>query len=302
MSASFSPAPWPCVAFLALAAPFLSLNPAQAADVAVPRPVPAPTPVEQPAPQSARWCYAGVSGGAQHMAFAVDLRAVPGYMNDPSFVSDHKGRQTSPLLGGQIGCNAIHRSWLVGFEFDGHILLTDPPADCVTRIDPARECLQVRDRFALAGSLRGGFIHGDLLLFGKVGLALVNTEFHFDHERTKPRNTGVTPGAPWQYEDVHERKAELSQYGVLLGFGAEYMFDEGWSAKVEFNHISTPRKEFDATITKGKFCSNVEPYTCARWNGQSVTPANYRVTNGDVLRQVANLSRGLVKVGVNKRF
>ena len=306
MSARFSKVALRCAAFAAAAAPALvSPLSARAADVATPRVVSLPPPVQkdQPPPDS-QWCYGGLHGGFQHTRFEVDAKQTPSYLNLPSVVNDHKGYFTAPIIGAQVGCNYVARSFLAGVEVEGWLQPYRSPPHCETLIDPARECMRVRDRFALAGSLRGGYVHGDFLFFGKLGLAWLNTDFSFDHHRTKARENGAAETAPWQYEDVHKRSGRLSQMGLLLGFGAEYMMDDGWSAKLEFNQILTTRKEFDSVISSGKFCSEQSDFKCAQVaaDGTTVTPPNYRDTSGDIVRQVAKMGRSVVKLGVNKRF
>jgi hypothetical protein len=312
MSAPISAAALRRMASLAVFAPLaasifaaaLAPRPAEAADVSAPRVVSLPPAVQDQPPPDSQWCYGGLHGSVQHTRFDVDARQMPSYLNPPSFVNHHKSYVTAPIIGAQVGCNYVAKSFLIGVEGEGWLQPFRSPPHCETLIDPARECMRLRERFGLAGSMRGGYIHGDFLFFGKLGLAWLNTDFDFDHHRTKARDNGAVTAAPWQYEDVHQRSGRLSQVGLLLGFGAEVMMDDGWSAKLEFNQIFTNRKEFDSVISSGKFCSNQSGNSCAvlASDASAVTPANYRDMSGDIVRQVAKMGRSIVKVGVNKRF
>lgn len=276
-----------------------------ATDAAVPRMAPVfhapPLQQLQPAPQDPRWCYAGVHGGLMQLRYDVKTFSTPFGQHEPySPVEDVKGTHYLPLIGAQIGCNYVQKNFLIGFEAETWIVPNTPP-DCSINFDPIRSCVTIREKPAVAGSLRAGVIHGNFLFFGKVGLAYLNTNVITNFHRTVSVANVPTDGTPWQSDERHVRRGSLSQTGVLLGLGAEYMIDETWSAKVEVNKIITAssHKNFDAIIDSGgTVCSSNEPaaFPC------NASPVVYRNTSGMIAKQAAKFGRGVFKIGVNKRF
>jgi len=289
---------------LAVAA-FLTPFNARAAYVATPRVTPLYQPPQQqlqPPPRDPRWCYAGVHGGLMQLRYDVKTYSTPYGQDEPySPVEDVKGTHYLPLIGAQIGCNYIQKNFLIGFEAETWIVPGTPP-DCTINFDPIRSCVTIREKPAVAGSLRAGVIHGNFLFFGKVGLAYLNTSIVTDFHRTVSIANTPTGTTPWQSDERHIRRGSIDQTGVLLGLGAEYRINETWSAKVEVNKIITAsqHKNFDAVLDPGStVCSSngtTPPYPCSGSN------AAYRDTSGMIAKQAAKLGRGIFKVGVNKRF
>ncbi len=276
-----------------------------AADAALPRVTPLYQPPQQqlqPVQQDPRWCYAGVHGGLMQLRYDVKTISTPfGQANPYSPVEDVKGTHYLPLIGAQIGCNYIQKNFLIGFEAETWIMPPTPP-DCTIAFDPIRSCVTIREKPAIAGSLRAGVIHGNFLFFGKVGLAYLHTEVVTDFHRTVSVANTPTVGAPWQSEERHIRRGSLEQSGVLLGIGAEYMIDETWSAKVELNKVITAsdHKNFDAILDSGStVCSSngtAPAFPC------NADPVVYRNTSGMIAKQAAKFGRGIFKIGVNRRF
>ncbi len=259
-------------------------------------------PVYAPAtpPTAHDWngCYGGLHGGGQIMNFHYDTISTP-YGVRINQTSEHSATFTSALFGGQIGCNASIGYMLAGVEFDAWYAPGPFDETCKTLIDPILDCVRVRERPAISGAARFGFVHSSFLFYGKVGLAYLNTDFESVYHRSKPKGNTPTVGAPFQYEEKHTRNGLLSRTGLLLGFGLEYAIDENWSTKLEYNNIVTTRSEFNSTIEQGGFICNNNvsgsfPVACN-------TGANTD-TSGMVARQVAKLGRSIVKVGLNRKF
>jgi opacity protein-like surface antigen len=257
-----------------------SFHGAHAADMQSPRIVQPVTYAPQSPPPQISWdgCYAGLHGGGQLAKVNYDTvsttpNALPIYK-----VSTHNDTFTSALVGAQIGCNKIVSHLLVGFEFD--VWYAPGPFDerCRTQIDPILDCVRIRERPAVSGAGRFGFVHSSVLFYGKAGVAYLNTDFESRYHRTKIKGNTPTIGAPFQYEEKHTRAGLLSQAGLLLGFGVEYAINETWSTKLEYNNIITAEKEFKSVIaTGGVLCTD----------GTSCN-AGYTDTSGLAAKQVVS--------------
>jgi hypothetical protein len=289
------------VAVAAFLAPFN----VRAADVAMPRVThwqQPPQPQQQPQqPRDPRWCYAGVHGGLMQLNYDIVTNETPYGQSPYKPVENVKGTHFLPLIGAQIGCNYIQQNIMIGIEAETWIVPGTPP-DCSVSFDPVRDCVTIREKPAFAGSLRAGFIHGNFLFFGKLGLAYLTTDIVTDHHRTISKANTPFPDEAFQYNENHKRRGTLSQSGLLLGFGAEYMIDENWSTKIEVNKVITAsdRKNFDAVLGPGStVCDNNDDnYKCF---GTTGVVAN-RDTSGAIAKQTARFGRGIFKIGVNRRF
>lgn len=283
--------------------PWAALLPAvgaNAADMKMPpplSPISAPPLVTEPAPTPTPrdyWCHLGAFAGAQHLAFDQKLVSNPYFPQPVPGINEHKGSGVRGLAGGAVGCNLVSNSLFGGFEFEVWTGFGPPIEHSGYALDPVADHLAIRDRLAFAGSLRAGFMFGSAIFYGKIGLAQLNTDLNTDYTRTKARETGVTPSDPWQIDVRYKSAASLSQTGLLVGLGLEYLVDQNWSTRAEVNYIFTGAEEFQSTVTSGTRCDANTTTLCENAPRQNLA--------GDKNTQSIHMGRSMVKFGVNRRF
>lgn len=170
----------------------------------------------------------------------------------PPCVAPLVGRETiaSPDLGGlvggfQAGYNVQHGQWVFGAEaqvsFGG---MDDCDRIIVPGIFPAPEgigadaCTDVKWMGSAAG--RVGYAFGQFLPYLTGGLALA----HEEHQILEPNGDIVTTAV------------SDTATGYMLGAGAEFMFADGWSAKLEYNYLDFGTDRFTLVNVNNGFVSD----------------------------------------------
>lgn len=132
------------------------------------------------------------------------------------------------LGGGTIGANAQAGSFVFGVE--GEILgtgikgsqsETGPGAGVVTQTNTINSKI---DWLALATARAGFVAGGNLLLYGKGGVAIAQEAHTLDFSTTGPTSTASFSG-----KAIHS--------GVVAGAGAEYALAPNWSVKAEYDYV-----------------------------------------------------------------
>lgn len=137
------------------------------------------------------------------------------------------------LTGLQFGYNYQFGSWLVGAEADASLSDIEGAARCA---NGAYVCNTKIDGLATFG-LRGGYILGNLLVYGKVGGGWL----HETVDLTPTPGIGVT--------SIPQGKA--TRFGEMAGAGLEYAFYPNLSAKLEYNYLNFDRGTISATDQAG---------------------------------------------------
>ena len=119
------------------------------------------------------------------------------------------------FVGGiQAGHNWQSGNFVFGFEIDATLV------DWSDDLNNDDELVRADTDFV--GTLRGraGFAMDNLLLFGTAGVAITDTNYYVnDHtDDTDPNEYG---------------NLRLNDFGLVVGGGVEYAFDENWSIKAE---------------------------------------------------------------------
>jgi outer membrane immunogenic protein len=201
-------------AIVALAA--LLAAPAMAADMPVKYVPPAPPPVF-----SWSGCYIGV-----HVGAGWQVSSFAGGESGSSVPDSGVGW----LGGGQAGCNAQWRAFVIGLEGEGSTLYDR----FFNQSGPFTSEATSRSRWDGAVSVRSGIAFDRAFIYGKLGA--VWGKFDYSSSFTSPFvNTTVT--------------ADAVITGVLIGVGFEYALTDNWTTKFEYNYIDYGNKivEFLAT-------------------------------------------------------
>ncbi|WP_426608879.1 outer membrane protein [Bradyrhizobium sp. McL0616] len=130
------------------------------------------------------------------------------------------------LGGGQIGYN-FQSGWAV-FGVQGDIAGMDVKGTtpCVAG---AASCTAKSDWLGTATARLGGVVGDRTLVYVKGGAAWMHT----DHSLSIPGGFGLGVGSVG---------ASATTLGWLLGLGAEYAFDQNWSAFIEYDYIDFEKK------------------------------------------------------------
>jgi outer membrane immunogenic protein len=239
--------------------------PAMAADMApAPRPVykaPIPVPV-------CIWCgwYVGVNaGGTFGGTNSTTVASSPGspnpaQINAPIFAANYAslasnvvdgGNNGGFIGGGQIGYNwQWTPSWVVGMEADFQGLGKNTGSASISRslVDQFGNSLttttSVQHELDYLGTVRGriGFlVNPTLLVFGSGGLAYGGIKASTSESQTIS-NTLIGPA--FTSGSLSDTRA-----GWTLGGGAEWMFWQNWSAKVEYLYYDLGSANYGAGVS-----------------------------------------------------
>lgn len=130
------------------------------------------------------------------------------------------------LGGGQIGYN-FQSGWAVfGIQADIAGMDVNGTAPCLFGI---ASCSSRSDWLATVSGRFGGVVADKTLIYAKGGAAWLNTT----HSVTAP--AGFFPAAT-------SASAENTNFGWLLGFGAEYAFSPNWTAFIEYDYMQFDTK------------------------------------------------------------
>jgi outer membrane immunogenic protein len=234
-------------AIVALAA--LLAAPAMAADMPVKYVLPAPPPVF-----SWSGCYIGL-----HVGAAWQVSSFAGGESGSSVPDSGVGW----LGGGQAGCNAQWRAFVIGLE--GEIWGSTLYDRFFSSSFPFTDEFRARNRWDGAISVRSGVAFDRAFVYGKLGA--VWGKFEYDGLFTSPLTTQTVTGSS-------------TITGVLIGVGFEYALTDNWTTKFEYNYIDYGNKIVDFTST---FCS---PAGC----------------DTDTFRQTVKERKQLAKLGINYKF
>jgi outer membrane immunogenic protein len=192
----------------------LAAAPAMAADMPVKYVPPAPPPVF-----SWSGCYIGVHVGAGWQ--------VSNFVGE-GFIDSGVGW----LGGGQAGCNAQWRAFVIGLE--GEVWGSTLYDRIFDQSGPFSQELRSRNRWDGAVSVRSGVAFDRAFIYGKLGA--VWGKFDYDALFTGIfTNTTITGSA--------------TITGVLIGVGFEYALTDNWTTKFEYNYIDYGNKIVDFTST-----------------------------------------------------
>lgn len=185
-------------------------------------------PVKAPVPFAVyNWAgfYLGVNGGIARQNYSIAA-------NDEG--STVTGSATGGIVGGQVGYNWQLRSWVVGIEVDedwanlsntqitGESGFSGLATSKVDSLGSAR--------------LRTGLAVEDTLLYVTGGVAWGHVENGWGQGYTVPRNTCC---------DVFSGQTRV---GWVTGVGAEHMFDQHWSVRLEGLYYDLGRNTVNTTI------------------------------------------------------
>lgn len=158
--------------------------------------------------------YLGVHGGYARSNFT---NYDSGLFNPDSCwnCNNDYGSSISGFIGGgTIGYNQVTGNYLLGIEGEIGFGNVNGSANDPTNIDPETN-VRVKSYGTVAG--RAGYVAGDLLVYGKVGLGVVNTNLNW-----------VDP----YYEADASGRATMS--GAVVGGGIEYAVKPNMSVKLEY--------------------------------------------------------------------
>ncbi len=190
--------------------------PAVAADM------PVKAPYYQAPPPVFSWsgCHLGVHAGAgwQSSSFTSSGQVV----TDSLLVESGVGA----LGGGQVGCNAQWRYFVVGVEgeFWGSSLYDRTYFQSGSLTEEAFS----RNRWDAAISVRSGVTFDRAFIYGKLGVVRGKFDYASDFSSSPSRTTTVRGDAIFT--------------GVLLGVGFEYALTDNWTTKFEYNYIDYGNK------------------------------------------------------------
>jgi outer membrane immunogenic protein len=197
----------------------LAAAPAVAADMPVKYVPPAPPPVF-----SWSGCYVGL-----HVGAGWQVSNFAGGESDGS-VAPESG--VGWLGGGQAGCNAQWRAFVIGLESEvWGSTLHDRFFD---QFGPFTDESRSRNRWDVALSVRSGVAFDRAFVYGKLGA--VWGKFDYDALFTGTFSNITTTGS-----------ATIT--GVLIGVGFEYALTDNWTTKFEYNYIDYGNKIVEFTTT-----------------------------------------------------
>jgi outer membrane immunogenic protein len=275
----------------------LLATPAIAADIAVKAPPPAPAPVPT---------WTGFYGGIQFGGGWSD-EAVNYSPNDPAslalfvgnvqpFPSGYRISQTGAVGGVEAGYNWEWSNWLLGVEADfsaagmsgrasGTSLAAAAPVGSVGFLNQTSTAEQSMDWYGTVRGRAGWLATPNLLLFGTGGFAYGRVAGSANHIFTginvipvviavPPFGFGPCPLATTCFAG----SSSQTRTGWTAGAGLEYLLDQHWSAKIEYQFVDL----------------GIENVRIIAANGNGFTPASFNAAFNDRFN--------VVRVGLNYQF
>jgi outer membrane immunogenic protein len=180
---------------------------------------------------AAVWSWTGfylgghVGAGWGTAEAAITSTSVPGFL--PAGLPLGQTNQSGFLGGGQFGYN-WQSGWAVfGVQGDITGMGVKGTAAC---LGGGAACTAKSDWLATVTGRFGGVVGDRTLVYVKGGAAWMHTNYTFDAA------AGLLGGGAFS------TSANSTALGWLLGFGAEYAFDQNWSAFIEYNYLEFDKK------------------------------------------------------------